>query len=147
MSETPTATADEAALRDMIQAQMDALCAKDIDGIMAVYGDEFHAFDAIPPFQYRDPASWRQVWEECLPHFPESFGIELRDLELTVGTDLAYAHWLSRFTGDEDHPATRNWLRFTAVYRKTDGRWRTVHEHISVPFDPETSQAILTLEV
>jgi ketosteroid isomerase-like protein len=72
---------------------------------------------------------------------------EMQDLHLTVSGDLALAHWLLRFTGmDKDHPAMQTWMRITAGYRRIRGRWQIVHEHAPVPFDPDTSRAVFTLE-
>jgi ketosteroid isomerase-like protein len=105
------------------------------------------AFDVKPPFQTKGAEAWRRTWEECLPCFPDSFQIETRDLSLTASGDVALAHWLFRFTGEEkDHPAMQTWLRITAGYRRVRGTWQVVHEHLSVPFDPYTGQAAFTLE-
>jgi ketosteroid isomerase-like protein len=47
---------------------------------------------------------------------------------------------------EKDHPAMQTWIRNTGGYRRIQGRWQIVHEHCSVPFNPETSKAVLTLE-
>nr|WP_238393319.1 hypothetical protein [Myxacorys almedinensis] len=36
-------------------------------------------------------------------------------------------------------------MRATAVCQKQQGNWQILYEHISVPFNPETSQAVFTL--
>jgi ketosteroid isomerase-like protein len=83
----------------------------------------------------------------CLPYFPASFGTETRDLSVTVSGDLALADRLWRFTRvPEDDPAMQTWMRDTVVYRTNRGKWQIVHEHGSVPFDPETLRAVFTLE-
>jgi ketosteroid isomerase-like protein len=56
---------------------------------------------------------------------------------------LAVAHYLARFTGLPGEPF---WIRVTAVYRRVEGKWKIVHEHSSVPFDPETLRAVVRLE-
>lgn len=38
------------------------------------------------------------------------------------------------------------WLRWTACYRKTNGKWLIGHEHVSVPADMGSGKAILDLE-
>ncbi len=38
------------------------------------------------------------------------------------------------------------WVRATLGCRRIDGTWRVVHDHESVPFDPETGQAQLGLQ-
>jgi hypothetical protein len=67
-------------------------------------------------------------------------------LAVSVSGGVALAHWLFRFTGkDKEHRAMQTWFRTTAGYRMDQGKWRIVHEHCSVPFDPYTAQAALTL--
>lgn len=140
-------THDEAQIRQLIADQASAICAKDIDRIMAHYATDVTFFDCKSPFQTRGAEAFRRIWEECLPYFPDSFGIERRDLSVTVSGDLALAHWLFRFTGEEkDHPALQTWIRLTGGYQRKQGRWQIVHEHCSLPSDPQTSQAVFTLE-
>ncbi|VTR93986.1 activator of hsp90 atpase : Uncharacterized protein OS=Oscillatoria nigro-viridis PCC 7112 GN=Osc7112_0484 PE=4 SV=1: AHSA1: SnoaL_3 [Gemmata massiliana] len=142
------ALTDEVTVRQLIADQTKAICEKNVDKLMRPYAPDLVAFDAIPPFQTNGADAWRQTWASCLPHFPETFAIETRDLRLTVSGTVAFAHWLFRFTGPEkDHPAMQSWMRLTGCYQKIEGEWRIVHEHCSVPFDPHTSKALLTLDV
>jgi uncharacterized protein YndB with AHSA1/START domain/ketosteroid isomerase-like protein len=148
MADHLAALADEKLVRQLIADQMAAICAKDVDSLMKPYVADFVAFDAIPPFQTNGPEAWRKTWSGCLPHFPEVFQIEMRDLRVVVSGEAAFAHWIFRFTGpDKDHPALQSWMRLTGCYRKVGAAWKIVHEHCSVPFDPYTSKALLTLGV
>jgi uncharacterized protein (TIGR02246 family) len=140
-------TQDEAQIRQIIADTSSGICAKDIDQIMMHYAQDVIIFDVKPPFQTKGADAFRQMWEMCLPCFPDSFQIEMRDLKLTVSGDVAIAHWLFHFTGmEKDHPAAQMWMRITSGCQRKQGRWQIVHEHCSVPFDPETSQAVFTLE-
>lgn len=139
------ATTNEAQIRQLISEQQRVICAKDVNQIMAHYADEVILFDVKPPFQTKGKEAVRRVWSECLPYFPNAFEMETRDLTIAVNDDLATAHWLFRFQGEQDHPAMQQWLRATAVCQKHQGDWQILHEHISVPFNPQTSQAVLTL--
>lgn len=148
MDDYLAALTDDAAVRKLIAEQQAAICAKDLDDLMKPYAAEFVAFDAIPPFRTLGPEAWRQTWAGCLPHMPEVFEIESRDLCVVVSGEVAFAHWMFRFTGPQkDHPAMQSWMRLTGCYRKIAGAWKVVHEHCSVPFDPHTSKALLTLDV
>ncbi|WP_242056682.1 nuclear transport factor 2 family protein [Nostoc sp. FACHB-152] len=143
-----TSTSDEAQIRQLIDEQQSAICAKDVDRIMAYYTKDVIYFDCKVPFQTKSADAFRRIWEECLPYFPDSFGTQTRDLNIFVSGELAFAHWLLRFTDmPEDHPAMQTWLRFTAGYQRQQGKWLIVHEHCSVPFDPHTSQAVFTLDI
>lgn len=139
-------TANEAQIRQLIADQQRAICSKDVEQIMSRYASEVIIFDVKPPFQTQGQVAVRQTWEDCLSYFPATFSIETRDLTITANSSLAVAHWLFRFTGAKDHPAMQTWMRVTAVCQKHQGDWQILHEHISVPFDPETSQAAFTLD-
>jgi len=136
---------DETPIRQIISEWTAAQCAKDIDRLMSHYAPDVSVFGLTPPLLTQGAASWRKVWEERLPHFPDGFQIEMRDLQIVVDGTAAVAHWLFRFKG-LPHPAVQTWIRITAGYEKRGDRWLIVHEHYSVPFDPATSQAVFTLE-
>jgi ketosteroid isomerase-like protein len=132
----------EQEIRRVIADQQRAICQKNIDRILARYAEEAVLFNVRPPFQIRDKGAWRHEWESSLAHFPDSFGSETKDVKIIANGDMAVAHYLYRFTG---MPFDPSWIRNTAVYRKIAGRWLIVHEHGSVPFDPETSKAVFAL--
>jgi ketosteroid isomerase-like protein len=144
MTTEPTKRSDEAEIQVLLEGLNNAVCAKDVDRIMVHYATDAVVFDVKPPFQTKGADAWRRTWEECLPYFPDSFGIETRDLKINTSGDLGFVHRLWIPTGvPEDHPA-RAWLRNTIVCKRNHGRWKIVHDHWSVPFDPETSKAVLT---
>jgi ketosteroid isomerase-like protein len=41
---------------------------------------------------------------------------------------------------------TDRWLRWTACYHKTNGKWLIVHEQVSVPVDVRNGKAMLDLK-
>ena len=54
---------------------------------------------------------------------------------------LSYSHSIQRVSGTE----TKGWpidltVRLTDVYRKINGNWLIVHEHVSVPVDLNTNK-------
>lgn len=145
MTTASTVTALEAEIRQLIADQQRAICTKDVNQIMSRYATEIVIFDVKPPFQTKGREAVRQLWEDCLPYFPDLFEMETRDLTITANGEIATAHWLFRFKSEEDHPATQMWMRATAICQKYQGTWQILHEHISVPFDPSNAQAIFTL--
>jgi ketosteroid isomerase-like protein len=40
-----------------------------------------------------------------------------------------------------DHPSGQTWMRVTVGYRRINGQWKSVHDHISIPFNPMNNQA------
>jgi ketosteroid isomerase-like protein len=56
---TKSDSQDEAEIRRLIADQQKAVCAKDIDGIMAHYAADVIVFNVKPPFQTRGAKEWR----------------------------------------------------------------------------------------
>lgn len=133
----------ELEIRQLIVDQQLAVRAKDVDRIMAHYAPSVVVYNVKPPLQIMGKKDWRRVWEESFAHFPGSFGVEMRDLTITCGGDLGLAHYQMRFTG---MPGVQPWLRNTAVYKRDQDKCLIIHEHCSVPFDPESSKAVFQTE-
>lgn len=136
------ASSQEREILDLIAKWRKALEAKDLDGLVANYADDAVLYDVKPPHKLRGPAAIRQVWEQCLPHFPKAFKSEHHDLKVEASGDLAFVYGLHHIQpmGEPDHPAGQTWIRVTACYRKVNGRWLVAHEHVSMPFDCATGQ-------
>jgi len=133
---------DEAAIRRLIANWTAALEAKDVDGLVADYADDAVVFDAIPPYKTVGKEAIRQVWANCLPYLPERFKSEHRDIVIHVTGDTAIMHGLHHFVPESaDDPIGQNWLRVTVGYRRVNGKWKSVHDHISTPFNPMNGQA------
>jgi uncharacterized protein (TIGR02246 family) len=132
---------DEAAIRRMMTAWSKALEAKDLDGLMADYAPGAVLYDAIPPYKTVGADNIRQVWAHCLPYLPDKFKSEYRDVVIHVHGGTAVMHCLHHFIPTPaDHPCGQTWMRVTVGYRRIDGKWKVVHEHVSVPFNPMDNQ-------
>ncbi|MBL0740020.1 YybH family protein [Chryseolinea lacunae] len=142
-----TKTDNKAEIGKVIDYFMSALCRKDVKAMISVYAADAILFDVKPPFQTRGAVAWRHTWEACLPFFPESFQVEVRDLTIHVSGDVGFAHYIFRLTGTaKDDPAAQTWIRCTTGFKKIQGRWKIVHEHGSLPFNPHTREAVFTQE-
>jgi ketosteroid isomerase-like protein len=59
---------------------------------------------------------------------------------------LAFAQSLNHVRGTlASGHITDLWVRWTACFRRIDGAWLIVHDHVSVPADLEHGQAVLNL--
>src|SRR5262245_789305 len=69
-----------------------------------------------------------------------------RDLNVTTQGELAFVHSVNHVNGRlASGHFTDLWLRWTACFRRTDGVWLIVHDHVSVPADLEHGEAVLNL--
>ncbi len=124
-----------------------ALGKKDIKSMMSYYASDVIVFDCKPPFQTKGAIAWKHTWEACLPYFPDSFRIDTRDMVVHTGGNLASAHYLFRIVcPDPSHAAAQTWMRGTTTLKYQQGRWRAIHEHGSLPYNPHNMQVMFTLE-
>lgn len=105
---------------------------RDATAIVDAYTPDAVVFDLAPPLVRhglnRDEiAAWLASWDGPLL-------IEASNAELTVHGDLAFSTALNRMRGRKGGEDQDLWFRSTICLKKTDGRWRIVHDHASVPF-------------
>lgn len=138
---------EKAVIKALIDDFNAALCAKDLKRMLSFYASNMIAYDVKPPFQTKGAIALKHTWEASFPYFPDSFSIEVSELNIFAGTDHAFAHYFFRLhTKNKSHDAAQTWLRATVCYKKLQGKWKIVHEHGSVPFNPHTLQAQFTLK-
>jgi uncharacterized protein (TIGR02246 family) len=132
----------EREIRQMFKDWSEALERKDVGAMMANYEPDSVLFDAIPPYKTVGMENIRNAWEQCLPYFPEKFESVHEDLTIHVDGDVAFAHGMHRFNPTPpDHPSGTTWMRITIGYRRKEGKWKVVHEHVSIPFNPMDNSA------
>jgi ketosteroid isomerase-like protein len=123
----------EREIRSLLTAWSKAFRAKDVDGVMQIYGPgtDLVSFDYAALFEeFRGPLD-----------------VEIRDLRIISGSDVAFSYGLERMAGTLNNgTGFETWVRFTQGYRRTGGHWYAVHDHISVPAEPETGKARFDLK-
>ena len=147
MTTQQNTSSDEAQIRQLIADWGKALHAKDLNTLMSYYAPDILTFDILPPLHYQGIEAYRQNFEAWFAAVHGPIDYETRDLRITTGEDVAFCHSLNRVrstrtTGE----TTETWVRVTVGFQKIDGSWKITHEHVSVPYDMETSQAALDLQ-
>ena len=138
---------EEAEIKRVIESGVEAIRDKNIEGIMSLYAPEVVSFDIVPPLQYIGADAFRKAWEAVFTSFQGAIGYEIHDLSITVGDDVAFIHSLNRISGTlNTGQQTDLWLRWTACFRKINGKWLIVHHQNSVPVDLKTGRAVLSLK-
>jgi uncharacterized protein (TIGR02246 family) len=144
---TPNRTGEEAEIRQLIDGFQRAIRAKDLSGVLSVYAPDIVSFDLVPPMQHVGIGAYRQPWEETFASFDGPIGYEVSDLHISAADEVAFSHSLNQMSGTtKGGQTTSMWVRWTACFRKLDGRWRITHEQVSVPIDLESGRALLDLE-
>ena len=140
-------THDEAKIRELLAERVSAMQKKDAERVVADYAPGAITFSLAPPLQNPAPdAADRQNWFNS---FDGPIDFEMRDLEVTVGGDVAFTRSLNRLTATPyGMPSAFSlWFRETIGLVKVDGEWKVAHEHASTPFPMDGSfRAAVDLE-
>ena len=140
-------TTNEAEIRGLIDDWVKALRARDIDALVSNYAPDVVSFDVVNPLQRKGVDAVRKRAEEWISSWQGPINSEIRELSITADEDVAFSHHLSRFSGTKKGGGEIDmWIRATLCFGKVDGKWMVTHEHVSVPFDPQSGQASLDLE-
>jgi len=130
----------------LLEEYRDAVHAKDVDRFVAIFADDVRVFDMWGTWSHNGIDSWREMaegWFGSLGN--ELVRVEFDDVQTTVGDDVAVLSAFVTFTGlsaDGDELRSLN-NRLTWGLRKTDGRWKVVHEHTSAPVEMATGKVDL----
>jgi uncharacterized protein (TIGR02246 family) len=130
-------TTDEAEIRTIIADQFAALRDRDPERMLAAYDPDVVQYTLAPPLQHLGyDVEGVRAW---MTGFDGPIEREPKDLQVTVGGDVAFAHGLTalRATPMGAPEAFELWTRTSVGLRRTDGRWRVTHYHESTPFHME----------
>ena len=144
---TENIAVDEVQIRGLIESKIKAVRAKDVDRATSGYAPDALSFDVVNPLRYVGADAIRKRLEGWFSSFQGSIGLEIRDLNITVGDAVAFSHCLNHVSATTtDGGKLDMWWRETACYRKIEGKWLITHQHSSVPFDVESGKASLDLK-
>ena len=142
-SSSRAAPSDTAQLQALEQRLSAAVEARNVDAIMQAYipDESLFVFDVIPPRQYVGAKAFRKDWEDFLGSTKGPLKYQITDLSVVPVGNLAYGHSIQRIvaTGTKGDPVDLT-TRVTDVYRKLNGHWLIVQEHISIPVDLDTGK-------
>ncbi len=142
-----TDTSSEAAILAIIEARANAVRAGDVETMMVDVADDVVIFDVVDPLRRQGKASSRERAAQWLESYDGPPSWENRHVNVVTDGDVAFSYGLSHVTGRLETGADIDmWFRTTLCFRRTGGRWRIVHDHGSVPFDPESGKASLALQ-
>lgn len=126
-------THDEQEIRHLIDDWMDAIRNRDLDAVLAHHADDIVMFDVPPPqVGIRGMDEYAATWSASFEFIGSGAVFEIVDLDVTAGTDVAYAVALVRCGSPaelRELPDKR--LRLSLGLVKRTGQWVVQHEHHS----------------
>jgi ketosteroid isomerase-like protein len=136
---------------DQIQKLLDdrtlAIRSKNVCDSTANLAPNVLSFDVINPLQYVGSDSSRKRAEEWFSNFDGPIDYEIRNLSISAGDEVAFAHGLSHVNGATINGGQLDmYFRTTFCFRKIGDHWLITHEHNSVPFNTQNGKASLDLK-
>jgi uncharacterized protein (TIGR02246 family) len=143
------AAGEEKAIRDLLNRWEKAFRSRNAEAVMSFYapGNQLVAFDIAPPLACVGQDAYRKNYEDFFAAYEGPLEVEMRDLRITVGGEVAFLTCLERISGVlKGGQKSALWCRVTSGLRKVGGQWVIVHDHVSVPVDFESGKALLELK-
>jgi ketosteroid isomerase-like protein len=135
-----------AEIRALFESQSEAIQAKDLDRLMSFYSPDIVYFDVVPPLQFVGSDALRGRFSRWFDGFDGPLDMDVRELDISVSGDLAVTHWLSRIRGTlKIGREIGSWVRATSCCQRSHGQWLVIHEHISLPVDVASGNAVTDL--
>jgi ketosteroid isomerase-like protein len=140
-------TVRERQVRQRVDALVERIEAKDLDGLAGLYTSDVVSFDVEPPLQHVGLDAKLRNWTGVFT-FLRDVRYELRDLAFTVDENVAFVHGFGRLSGTLASGAETGgmWVRATLCFRRVDGEWLIAHDQVSVPFDLRSGAGVADLE-
>lgn len=138
-------------LNGELQATLDswaeACRSKEVARIMAHYGEDVVAYDAIGPLRFVGRPAYQAHWQACMEMCSGGALFEIHEPTFIAGGDLGVAHYLLHCGGaDEQGQLQSSWMRVSQCLRRQGERWLIVHEHFSMPCDMDSGKTCFDLQ-
>lgn len=103
-------------------------------------------FDVLPPLMSRGSGAVVEQAQGWFDSYASDIGYEIHELDVRADDALGFCSFVYQVTGTlQAGDDVDMWVRATLCCEQVDGRWRIVHDHESVPYDPSTGQAQISL--
>lgn len=144
--QSSNARKDVDAIKSRYAGWKQAIEAKDLNGIMAIYSPDILAYDIAPPLQFSGTDAYRKNYEAFLGQFKGAVRVTIPHVHVEQSGPVAYAFGLERVRGTMTNGKNVDmWFRFTDGWKRQKGQWLIEHEHVSDPVDLATGKALLDL--
>ena len=139
-------TSSESDVKAFLDRWAGAVRVRDIDRLMSLYAADAVYFDIVPPLRFTGTAEIRRNFLRWFDTWKSDIGVELRELNILVSGDVAFAFTLHRTSGTlKDGREVDYWVRATLGCQRSAQGWSIKHEHISVPVDLKSGRIMMDL--
>lgn len=130
----------------LFETYKSAVLTKDAEALMAMYDEDFLAFDLWDAWLYESIEPWRRMNFDWLGSLGSgSVGVEFGDIKTFSSGDIAVAcaivTYMEMSESGEIVRSMQN--RLTWVVHHKDSVWKIVHQHSSVPISSNTMSPIV----
>lgn len=119
--------------------------AQDAQGVTGTWARNVVWYDLAPPPEIDGKAA---AVKETTAQFKPITNLRTKILRMSVGASgkLGYAFSTQEFIADlkQGGSGLDFIFRETDIFRKESGKWRLIHQHLSVPVNMATGKAIIT---
>ena len=127
-------------IKAFLHSWAEVLCQLNIEKIAECCAADVSFFDAS--CQMQGLMSYQKMWEFYSDYFREGLKVFRREVVIHTDEHLAFVHCYSMVDQMSGVPTPGNsWCRSSMGLRKAKGKWRIVHQHVSVPVDLVTHQS------
>ena len=99
MATNNSETTNELQIRQLIDGWAGAIRNKNIEAAVSHYAPDILLYDLAPPLVHRGVDLYKKELAEWFATFQGAVGLEVHDLSITVGDEVAFATSLNRITG------------------------------------------------
>jgi len=124
---------DEAAIDQLIREWAVAVRRKDMAGVLRHHHPDMLMFDVPPPFKIEGIDDYEKSWALFYSASPNPPVFDIVELNVTAGSDVAFASAAMRCVVIEDGRSNDLDFRLTVGLRKINDQWTILHEHHSIP--------------
>lgn len=114
--------------------------AKNLDGIMSHIAPDVVSYEHEAPLEYLGVDVVREMCRSGLEQTTGQVTWTVPELNVVARDDLAVAWGLNHMTAQmSDSTLAEEWSRGTRVFRRQNGEWSMVHQHVSYPREQNPS--------
>jgi len=141
-----------AGARGVLENYKRAVGEKDVEQFLSVYAPDVHIYDCWGNWEIAGASSWKHSvaeWFDGLKEEGAFLKVDFNDLVINESSDLAFVHCAVTFAAHDEKSGEKLRQivnRFTFALRKVNEAWLIIHEHSSLPINPETGKGMFDLK-